>query len=502
MRLSTAADRDDAAAVELLHAAFAAGVDFLDTADAYCRDQSDVGHNERLIARALRSWSGDRTRIVVATKGGLIRPEGRWVPDGRARHLTAACAASRQALGVERLALYFLHAPDPRTPLGTSVRALAALKRDGLVERIGLSNVNLRQLEEALRRRPGRCVGGRAQRAPRHEPLERRRGALRGGAHPARGASAARRVREEVEAGARPGAHRAGGAARGDAVRDRAGVAPGPLAARASDSRGDAARVAAILGAGGRPRARRPGPRATRRAVSRRAPAPRRAPHPPGRAGVGRRGGAADGPAGGGQELTRAALRAGRLPPAQPGRARRPARRARARARARDRRRSAPRRARQHLRHAQVARADRRGGGAKRPACALRLAADAHRGCAGERGHPHAGALRAPARPRRDARRLEARPRRLPAGRPVPLRARARAARCIGRLLGGRGGAVPTGGRRLLRQPRARRLARRRRVAEPQRRALADDARRRGAPARAPRASAAPRRRGLPAAAA
>ena len=71
--------------------------------------------------------------------------------DGRARHLVAACEASRRALGVERIALYQLHAPDPRTPLATSVRALAALKRDGLVERIGLCNVDLKQLEEALR---------------------------------------------------------------------------------------------------------------------------------------------------------------------------------------------------------------------------------------------------------------------------------------------------------------------------------------------------------------
>ena len=151
MRLSTAADRDDAAAVALLHAAFDAGVDFLDSADAYCLDASETGHNERLIARALASWNGDRSRIVAATKGGLVRPEGRWVADGRARHLVAACEASRRALGVERIALYQLHAPDPRTPLATSVRALAALKRSGLVERIGLCNVGLKQLEEALR---------------------------------------------------------------------------------------------------------------------------------------------------------------------------------------------------------------------------------------------------------------------------------------------------------------------------------------------------------------
>jgi aryl-alcohol dehydrogenase-like predicted oxidoreductase/histidinol phosphatase-like enzyme len=151
MRLSTALERDEAAAVALLHAAFDAGVDFLDTADAYCHDERDASHNERLIARALGSWNGERSRVRVATKGGLTRPGGRWLADGRARHLRQACAASRAALGVERIFLYQLHAPDPRVALATSVRALDALRQEGLVERVGLSNVSLRQLEEALR---------------------------------------------------------------------------------------------------------------------------------------------------------------------------------------------------------------------------------------------------------------------------------------------------------------------------------------------------------------
>src|SRR4029453_5804930 len=105
--------------------------------------------NERLVARALSTWSGDSSRIVVATKGGLTRPNGEWVADGRARHVTAACEASRQALGVERIHLYQLHVPDPRVGLSTSVRALAALKRDGLVEHVGLCNVTVGQIEEA-----------------------------------------------------------------------------------------------------------------------------------------------------------------------------------------------------------------------------------------------------------------------------------------------------------------------------------------------------------------
>ena len=149
MRLSTEIDRDESRAVDVLHAAFDAGINFLDTADAYCWDASEVGHNERLIAHALRTWGGDASQIVVATKGGLTRHGGQWLPDGRARHLIAACDASRRALGLERLPLYQLHVVDPRTPLATSVRALDLLKRDGLIDAIGLCNVTVGQIEQA-----------------------------------------------------------------------------------------------------------------------------------------------------------------------------------------------------------------------------------------------------------------------------------------------------------------------------------------------------------------
>jgi aryl-alcohol dehydrogenase-like predicted oxidoreductase len=151
MRLSTERDRDEARAIEVLHTALDEGITFLDTANAYCLDDSETGHNERLIARALAAWSGDRSRITVATKGGLTRPNGQWVPDGRGRHLRSACEASLRALGVERIDLYQLHALDPRVPLSTSVRALASLRDDGLIVGIGLCNVNVGQIEEARR---------------------------------------------------------------------------------------------------------------------------------------------------------------------------------------------------------------------------------------------------------------------------------------------------------------------------------------------------------------
>jgi aryl-alcohol dehydrogenase-like predicted oxidoreductase/predicted kinase len=149
MRLSTEPDRDDARSLAVLHAAFDAGVTLLDTADAYCWNDSETGHNERLIAHALKRWSGDRTRITVATKGGMTRPDGRWEPDGRAKHLAAACERSCSALAVNAIDLYQLHVVDPRTPLATSVRALAALQRDGLIRSIGLCNVTVGQIEEA-----------------------------------------------------------------------------------------------------------------------------------------------------------------------------------------------------------------------------------------------------------------------------------------------------------------------------------------------------------------
>ena len=149
MRLSTIAPRDDDNAIQVIQAALDAGATLLDTADAYCLDNDDTGHNERLIARALRTWRGDRGRVTVATKGGLTRPGGRWVPDGRATHLKAACEASRRALDVDTIDLYQLHVVDPRTALATSVRALAALQAQNKVRRIGLSNVTVSQIQAA-----------------------------------------------------------------------------------------------------------------------------------------------------------------------------------------------------------------------------------------------------------------------------------------------------------------------------------------------------------------
>jgi aryl-alcohol dehydrogenase-like predicted oxidoreductase len=142
MRLSTEPARDDAASLAVLAAALDAVVTLLDTADAYCLDDTETGHNERLIQRAI---AGRDVRVI--TKGGLVRPGGAWAANGRAKHLAAAARASRERLGA--IDVYLLHAIDPKTPLATSVRALARIRDDGIARAIGLSNVSLTQLEEA-----------------------------------------------------------------------------------------------------------------------------------------------------------------------------------------------------------------------------------------------------------------------------------------------------------------------------------------------------------------
>jgi aryl-alcohol dehydrogenase-like predicted oxidoreductase len=149
MHLSIQDRPPEAQAIRVIHAALDAGVTLIDTADVYCLDNRDIGHNERLVAGALKSWAGDRDQVIVATKGGVTRPAGRWETDGSPQHLRSACELSLRALGIDRIDLYQLHAPDPRVPLADSVGALAQLQQEGKIRWIGLSNVSVPQIWEA-----------------------------------------------------------------------------------------------------------------------------------------------------------------------------------------------------------------------------------------------------------------------------------------------------------------------------------------------------------------
>jgi aryl-alcohol dehydrogenase-like predicted oxidoreductase len=143
---STRPDRDGALAV--FKAALDAGVTFWDTADSYCLNDRETNHNERLIAWAIARL-GVAGRVVVASKGGMVRPRGAWLTDGRPEHLRRACEASLQALGVEQIFLYQFHWPDPNVPYAESLGAMAELQREGKVRHVGISNVNAAQLGQA-----------------------------------------------------------------------------------------------------------------------------------------------------------------------------------------------------------------------------------------------------------------------------------------------------------------------------------------------------------------
>jgi aryl-alcohol dehydrogenase-like predicted oxidoreductase len=135
-------------AIKVIHAALDAGVELIDTANVYCLDDSDRGHNERLIAKALETWPR-RKDIYVATKGGLKRPLGAWEIEGDPKSLRAACEKSLRDLRVEQIFLYQLHAPDERFSLVDQIATLARLQEEGKIKYIGISNVSACQITEA-----------------------------------------------------------------------------------------------------------------------------------------------------------------------------------------------------------------------------------------------------------------------------------------------------------------------------------------------------------------
>jgi aryl-alcohol dehydrogenase-like predicted oxidoreductase len=138
-------NRDEAKAV--LRRAVELGVNFIDTADSYGPDVSEI-----LIAEALYPYPED---LVIATKGGLVRPgPGRWVADGRPEHLREALEGSLRKLKVEQIALYQFHRVDPNVPLEDSIGTLVELKAQGKIRHIGVSNFTEEQLRIAQRLTP------------------------------------------------------------------------------------------------------------------------------------------------------------------------------------------------------------------------------------------------------------------------------------------------------------------------------------------------------------
>lgn len=152
MQMSIENRPDEDTSIRTIHAALDAGATFIDTADAYALNTDEHGHGERLVAAALRSWSGDAGTVLVATKGGHIRPgDGSWQQDGSPAYLRKAAENSLQALGTDVIGLYQFHRPDPKFPFEDSVGALKELYDAGTIARAGISNVTVDQIKAAQR---------------------------------------------------------------------------------------------------------------------------------------------------------------------------------------------------------------------------------------------------------------------------------------------------------------------------------------------------------------
>jgi aryl-alcohol dehydrogenase-like predicted oxidoreductase len=155
MPLSVPGRPDEQQALRTVAAALDAGVTLLDTADAYCLGPDELGHNERLLAKAVRAWGGDDSSVLIATKGGHTRTaDAGWDLDGSPEHLRRACEASLRALGVEAIGLYQYHRPDPAVPWADSIGALEQLRVEGKVRHVGISNADLGQIQQAQRITP------------------------------------------------------------------------------------------------------------------------------------------------------------------------------------------------------------------------------------------------------------------------------------------------------------------------------------------------------------
>jgi aryl-alcohol dehydrogenase-like predicted oxidoreductase len=150
MPMSIEGRPDEGRSIRTIHAALDAGVRLIDTADAYHLNAAETGHNERLIAKALASYSGDASEVLVATKGGHLRPgDGSWTIDGSPAHLRDAAAASLKALGVDAIGLYQFHRPDPKVPYEESIGAFRELLDAGKIRLAGISNASIELIDIA-----------------------------------------------------------------------------------------------------------------------------------------------------------------------------------------------------------------------------------------------------------------------------------------------------------------------------------------------------------------
>ena len=167
MPMSIEGRPDEGRSIATIHAAHDAGVTLIDTADAYHLHADEVGHNEELIAKALRSYGSGAADVLVATKGGHLRPgDGTWTVNGHPDYLKEAAKASARRLGVDAIGLYQFHRPDSSVPYAESVGAVRDLLDEGVIRMAGISNADVAQIDEANEVLGGRLASVQNQFSP------------------------------------------------------------------------------------------------------------------------------------------------------------------------------------------------------------------------------------------------------------------------------------------------------------------------------------------------
>ncbi|MDF5725875.1 MAG: aldo/keto reductase [Rhizonema sp. PD37] len=136
--------------LNVIHRALEQGVTFIDTADSYCKDESDKHHNERLIHKALESYNGDVSNVIVATKGGLMRPNGSWTGNGDPKHLGETIRTSFETLGGKKpIDIWQYHAPDSKYTIKESLTPAREAVEAGMIRFVGVSNFSVEQIKQA-----------------------------------------------------------------------------------------------------------------------------------------------------------------------------------------------------------------------------------------------------------------------------------------------------------------------------------------------------------------
>lgn len=150
MPMSLSSRPPESQAIDVIHRALALGVTLIDTADSYCQDESDKHHNEALIHKALQQYDTDTSHVTVATKGGLMRPNGSWTRNGNPDHLRQTIRTSFETLGGSKpIDVWQYHAPDPNYTIEEALTPAKEAVNEGLIRFVGVSNFSVEQIKRA-----------------------------------------------------------------------------------------------------------------------------------------------------------------------------------------------------------------------------------------------------------------------------------------------------------------------------------------------------------------